>query len=90
MKITIEITAKPEKIQELYQVLYGLLSVIGKQKGCRNCSVHRDAVDGEIFILDIEWDGPRALQQFMATVGGAALLGAIDLLGQSRSVQDWG
>lgn len=87
MKITIEITARPEKSQELYQVLHGLLPVIRKHKGCRSCRIFRDAEDGEIFFLDVEWDGTTDLQKYMATVGGAALLGTIDLLGKAGRVR---
>jgi quinol monooxygenase YgiN len=87
MKTTIEIIAKPEKSQELYQVLLGLLPVIQKHRGCRSCRVYRESEGGDIFFLEVEWDGTTAMQQFMATVGGAALLGAIDLLGKDGRIK---
>lgn len=87
MKITIETTARPEKSQELYQVLQGLVPMIRKQKGCQSCRIHRDTENREIFFLTIEWDEQASLERYMATVGGAALLGAIDLLSETGRIR---
>ena len=47
MKLTVELRAKPEKTQELYQTLQALLPSIRKEKGCRGCRVWRDVEDEE-------------------------------------------
>jgi len=83
MKLTIEIRAKPEKTQELYQTLQALLPSIRGEKGCRDCRVWRDVENGEIFFLTIEWDVRARLDAFMISESGGALLGAIDLLSET-------
>jgi len=87
MKLTIEIRAKPEKTQELYQTLQALLPSIRGEKGCRDCRVWRDVENGEIFFLTIEWDVRARLHAFMMSESGGALLGAIDLLSETARVR---
>jgi quinol monooxygenase YgiN len=87
MKLTIEMRAKTEKFQELYQTLQALLPTIRKEKGCRDCRISRDVEDGEIFFLSVHWEAQASLEHFIRSSSGIALLGAIDLLSERAGVQ---
>jgi quinol monooxygenase YgiN len=80
MILTIEMRARTEKTQELYQALQALLPLIRREKGCQGCRAHRDVEDGGIFFLTINWDARTSLEHFMPSENGRALLGAIDML----------
>jgi len=87
MNITIELKAQPDKIQELYQTLQALLPTMRKEKGCLSCRISRDVEDGEVFFLYSEWDEKGSFVDYTRSGGGSALLGAIDLLGESARVK---
>ncbi len=87
MKLTVELRAKVEKTQELYQTLQALLPAIRKEKGCRDCHVYRDLEDEEIFSLTIIWDVRPSLEAFMPSECGRALLGAVSLLSETARVR---
>jgi quinol monooxygenase YgiN len=87
MKLTIEMQARPEKSQELYQTLQALLPAIHKEKGCLDCRTYRDMEEGEIFFLAVDWDSRASLERFMPSGSGGALLGAIDLLSETVKVR---
>ena len=83
MTITIEVRAQPGKVKELYQTLQALIPTMRKEVGCQACRVSRDVEDGDLFFLSCEWDAPGSLDDYMRSGSGSALLGAIDLLGES-------
>jgi quinol monooxygenase YgiN len=87
MKLTIEITAKPEKTQELHQTLQALLPSIRREQGCRDCRVWRDVEDGEIFFLAVDWETRASLEQALRSGSGGAFLGAVDLLSETARVR---
>jgi len=87
MDLTIELKARAEKFQELNQALLAFLPAIRKEKGCRESSIYKDAEGGEIFFISIQWDDITALEQYMQSINGSAILGAIDLLGDTVSVR---
>jgi quinol monooxygenase YgiN len=87
MKLTVEIRAKPEKFQELYQTLQALLPTIRKEKGCRDCRIYRDVEDGEVFFLSVHWGTQASLEHYMRSSSGIALLGAVDLLSETARVR---
>jgi len=86
-KLTIEMRARPEKTQELYQTLQALLPAIRKENGCRDCRVWRDVEDEEIFFLTVDWDTRASFEAFMQSECAGALLGAIDLLSETARVR---
>ena len=87
MDLTIELKARSGKFQELYQALLAFLPAMREEKGCRDSRIYRDAEDGEIFFLSIQWDDIAALEQYMLSNNGSAILGAIDLLGETVQVR---
>ena len=87
MKLTIELRARPDKAQELYQTLQALLPTIRKEKGCRDCRVYRDVEDGEVYSLTVDWEARANLEQYVRSDCGGALFGAIDLLSESVKVR---
>jgi quinol monooxygenase YgiN len=87
MKLTIEMKAKPGKFHELYQTLQALIPEIRGEKGCQDCRITRDVEDGEVFFLTVQWQGQPDFDRYMRSVGGAALLGAIELLSDAARVR---
>lgn len=87
MKLTIELRAKPDKTQELYQTLQALLPTIRREKGCRDCRVYRDVEDGEVYSLTVDWETRASLEQYMHSGNGGALLGAVELLSEAARVR---
>jgi hypothetical protein len=83
MKLTIEVEPKALKFQELYQTLQALLPGIRKEKGCQDCQME----DGDIFSLVVSWDQQANLEHYLRSNNGAALIGAIDMLGVTSSVK---
>jgi quinol monooxygenase YgiN len=83
MTLTIEVRAKPGKVNELYQTLQALLPTMRKELGCHASRVSRDMEDGELFFLSSEWDVSASFDDYLRSGSGSALLGAIDLLGES-------
>jgi quinol monooxygenase YgiN len=90
MTLTIEVRAKPGKINELYQTLQALLPTMRKEMGCQASRVSRDVEDGELFFLSSEWDAPGSFEGYVRSGSGSALLGAIDLLGESARFRTGG
>jgi len=87
MTVTIEVKAQPSKIQELYQTLQALLLTMRKDKGSLSCNVSRDLEGEDVFFLSSEWDAQGNFEGYIQSGSGSALLGAIDLLGESARVQ---
>ena len=87
MTLTIEVRSKPGKVNELYQTLQALLPTMRKEMGCQACRVTRDSEDGELFFLSGEWDAPGSFDGYLRSGSGSALLGALDLLGESARVR---
>jgi quinol monooxygenase YgiN len=86
LKLTIEIRAKQDKFQELYQTLQALLPMIRDEKGCLDCRTYRDVEDEEVLFLSVQWKSLANLEHYMQSESGSALLGAIDLLGETARV----
>lgn len=87
MILTIQMNARPEKKQELDQTLHALLPAIRGEKGGPACRVCRDLEDSGIFFLEVDWNARASLEQFLNSLTGGALLGAIDLLSESARVR---
>lgn len=87
MNLTIQVRAKPEKFHELYQTLQAILPTIRSQKDCREIRIYNDVEDGESFFLEIHCPDQGKLESLMQSTGGAALIGALDLLGSSVKVK---
>lgn len=86
LKLTIEIRARQGKFQELYQTLQALLPVIRREEGCLDCRIYRDVEDGEVLFLSVHWQTRAGLEYYVRSEGGSALLGAVDLLGETARV----
>ena len=83
MKLTIEMRAIQGKLQELYQTLAALLTMIRNEQGCLDCHVFRDVEDEENLFLSLQWKSLANLEHYMKSECGGALLGAIDLLSET-------
>jgi quinol monooxygenase YgiN len=87
LKLTIEIRARPDKFQELYQTLQALLPIIREEKGCRDCRIYRDVEDEEILFISVDWEARTKLERHLRSGSGSALLGAVDLLSEKAKVR---
>ncbi len=87
MNLIIEVRAKAEKFNELYQTLQALLPTMRTEDGCRESHIYRDMEDGEVFFLSMIWENRRKFESYIGSIGGCALLGAVDLLSQTSRVR---
>jgi len=87
MELTIEMRARPGKVQELYQTLQALLPTIRSEKCARDCRVYQDVEDENVFFLVMNWEKKAGLEHYLQTGGGSALLGAVDLLSSTARVR---
>jgi len=87
MTLTIEVKSKTGKNNELYQSLQALLVTMRQEKGCLRCRVSQDMEDGEVYVLSSDWDTESSFGSYVKSVSGIALLGAINMLGQSTRIQ---
>lgn len=87
MKLTVEMRARSEKTQELYQTLQAILPSIRGEKGCRDCRIWRDMEDEGIFFLAVEWESGESLEKALRSRSGGAFLGAVDLLSETARVR---
>ncbi len=86
MTLTIEVRAKAEKSDELYQALVALLPTMREEPGCLGCRVTKGE-NGDTYSLTNEWEQKKNFENYMRSISGSALLGAIDLLGDSAKVK---
>jgi quinol monooxygenase YgiN len=86
MTVTIEVRAKPGKAGELYQTLQALIPTM-RIKGCLDCGVSQETMEGETFSLSGDWDAMSSFESYMQSGSGSALLGAIELLGKSTRIR---
>ncbi len=87
MDLTIELRARTEKLQELRQALLVLLPAIRQEEDCNDSRIFRDMEEEEIISLWIQWKDAAALERYVRSESGSALLGAIDLLGEKVRVR---
>lgn len=94
MDLFIEIQARTGKFQELIHALPALMPALQFTEGCRGSRIYKDAQDGELLLLSIQWNDLPDLRNYMLSDRGTAILGAINLLGQKVRVRidtenDW-
>lgn len=87
MNLTIELRARIEKSQELLQVLLALVPAIRGEDDCNDSRIFRDMEDEEIIFIWIQWKDAAALERYVRSGSGSAILGAIDLLGEKVRVR---
>lgn len=87
MTLTIEVRSKPGKITELYQTLQAFLPTMRQEKGCLSCRVSQDMEEGEVYVLSSDWDEQASFEVYLKSTSGSALLGAVNMLGQSTRIQ---
>jgi quinol monooxygenase YgiN len=87
MHLTIEVRAKPEKFQELYQTLQALLPTLRRENGCRESRIYQDVEDGEVFFLSTLWEDAANLESYLRSTIGSALLGALDVLSKTVRIR---
>jgi quinol monooxygenase YgiN len=81
MDLTIALKARSGKDQELQQALQAFLSAMRQAQGCLGSHMYRDKEEGDIILISMQWDAVTALEQYLLSNNGSAILGAIDLLG---------
>jgi quinol monooxygenase YgiN len=87
MELTIKVWTKPGKFQELHQTLLMLLPTMRKEKGCNNSQLYRNVEDEEVLFLSAQWDDCEVLGRYLLSEYGSAILGGIDLLGETVKVK---
>lgn len=88
MTLTIEVRAKTGKANELYQTLQALLPTMRRAKGCVSCRVSPGASDEKLYTLSCDWDSRAGFEEYICTGSGSALIGALDLLGESVRIRE--
>jgi quinol monooxygenase YgiN len=87
MTLTIEVRAKPERVNELYQTLQAIIPTMRQEKGCLNSRISQDMEDGENYVLSSDWDAEASFGSYIKSNSGIALLGALNMLAQSTRIQ---
>ncbi len=87
MKLTIEIKVNMDKLQELFQTLQAFLPLIRGQKGCADCKTCLDTEDGGILLFTTYWKTRKDLERYVQSEDGSALLGSVELLGETARVK---
>ncbi|MGD9950712.1 MAG: putative quinol monooxygenase [Desulfobulbus sp.] len=83
MDLAIRLLARSGKFQELCQTLLALLDTMRNTPGCWECHIYQDMENSEKLVLSVQWEGVAALEQYMRSESGGAILGALDLLGET-------
>lgn len=87
MDLFIEIQARTGKFQELIHALPALMPALRTTEGCKGSRIYQDAQGEELLLLSIQWNDLADLRKYMLSSRGAAILGAINLLGQKVRVR---
>lgn len=78
VKITMDVLA--EKQLELSQTLFSLIEPMGKETGCKSCSVFCDILDKTRFCMVEEWETRKNLNHHIKSHRFGVLLGTRSLL----------
>lgn len=87
MDLAIRLQASSGKVQELSQTLLALVDTMRTAHGCQDCHLYLDLENSETFYLASQWEGNTALEQYMRSESGGAILGAIALLGETAQIR---
>lgn len=74
--MTILLTARPGKQEELIQALESLTEEVRAQAGCQDCMIGQDLGNGSRFLLYLLWKDLASLHTYIASDGFRVLLGA--------------
>jgi quinol monooxygenase YgiN len=70
----------PDQLADFLQVVRSVLEPIRVQPGCRGCTLYRDEIEGNIYVLVQEWETDRHLTTHLSSITFKSLLIAMDLL----------
>jgi quinol monooxygenase YgiN len=88
MIITIlRMTVRPEKTEDLLQIIRGILEPTRVQKGCLSYSLCRDVEDENTFVIIERWATQEDLERFVRSENYHRLLTAMELLAEPPEVK---
>jgi len=67
IRVVANITARPERVEELLEVLQALIGATRKEKGCVSYELLRHKTDPCDFVFVEEWENEAALDAHFAT-----------------------
>jgi len=85
--VRIILNVLPHKQLELTQTLVSLIEPVGREKGCKSCSVFCDIQDDERFCLIQEWKTREALELHIKSHRFGVLLGTKPLLREPLNIR---
>ncbi len=85
--LTVRMTLSPDRCEELVQTIHSLYPEGHAIKGLRNHRVFRDHEDENTLRLMQQWDNREELDEHMGTDTYRILMGALDVLTESREMQ---
>ena len=83
----LRMTVRPEKTEDLLQIVRGILEPTRVQKGCLSYSLCRDVEDENTFVIIERWSTQEDLERFVRSESYRRLLTAMELLAEPPEVK---
>lgn len=85
--VIIKINALPEKCQEFFQTIGGIVARTRKKRGCINCHFYRDAENENTFGLVEEWETQADLDSHLQSDDIAVFRASMDFLSEPPDIK---
>lgn len=83
----LRMVVRPEKKEEVLQIVRGILEPTRVQKGCLSYSLCRDVEDENTFVIIERWSTQEDLERFVRSESYRRLLTAMELLAEPPEVK---
>jgi quinol monooxygenase YgiN len=84
---TLRMAARPEKREEVEQIVRGILESTRVQRGCQSYSFCRDVEDANAYLILERWATQADLEEFIRSESYRKLLAAMELLAEPPEVK---
>ncbi len=84
---TLRMAARPEKREEVEQIVRGILESTRVQRGCLSYSFCRDVEDENAYLIIERWATQTDLEEFIRSESYRKLLAAMELLAKPPEVK---
>lgn len=85
--LTISVTAQSNMRRELLSACRLIVDQTNRQKGCLGCSIFQNIDDEKVIRIEVIWKHRSHLDDHLHSDIFSALLGAVELLGETHEVR---